>query len=554
MLSILAGYLNILADGILVGQYIGIKGLAAINFCVPLYLLLCVIGSFWVSGTAISASEEIGKNNMEKAQLYYGTCLSVCVISSFVATIIGILTLPSVASTLSADEEIRSMIQSYAGVTFVGALPKILIYIPFWYLRLEGKNKSVTIMMVIMGAGNVVLDFFFLNGLKMGVFGVALASVIATVAADIFGFIRIHTTPTNFKLRFAFLNVWEEWKKICSSGSPAALNNLFQTVRIMVVNAFMNSLGGSEIVATFTAVNGIAAFAEAVTVGVPNAGTAMLGVFHGEHDNESSKIILHREWWDGFICAVGFGAITILCADLIRDAYALGVSLSFPMICLAVSLIPGLWNSILISFYSVSEHPVLSNHLIFCRVLFFAVVSLLLCRNFNMNIWLFLPLSETFTLMFWIFASAIISKKKENMTRFLLMDTTLQKSGRVINFTLPNSLEKICNASERISDFCNENGMDKKEYMKIRLSMEELMTLITKVNGETSVTFDIRVFALPEVIGIRIRYNGEAFDPVHSERHEADEFMGIRMIEKIVKKIVYHKVFGANTLLILIRG
>ena len=134
------------------------------------------------------------------------------------------------------------------------------------------------------------------------------------------------------------------------------------------------------------------------------------------------------------------------------------------------------------------------------------------------------------------------------------MDTTLQKSGRVINFTLPNSLEKICNASERISDFCNENGMDKKEYMKIRLSMEELMTLITKVNGETSVTFDIRVFALPEVIGIRIRYNGEAFDPVHSERHEADEFMGIRMIEKIVKKIVYHKVFGANTLLILIRG
>ena len=131
MLSILAGYLNILADGILVGQYIGIKGLAAINFCVPLYLLLCVIGSFWVSGTAISAAEEIGKNNLEKAQLYYGTCLSVCVISSFVATIIGILTLPSVASTLSADEEIRSMIQAYAGVTIVGALPKILIYIPF---------------------------------------------------------------------------------------------------------------------------------------------------------------------------------------------------------------------------------------------------------------------------------------------------------------------------------------------------------------------------------------------------------------------------------------
>ena len=555
MLSILAGYLNILADGILVGQYIGIKGLAAINLCVPLYLLLCVIGSFWVSGTAISASEEIGKNNLEKAQLYYGSCLSLCFISSIVATIIGILTLPTMASALSADEEIRSMIQAYAGVTIVGALPKILIYIPLWYLRLEGKNKSVTIMMVILGVGNVVLDLFFLKELNMGVFGVSLASVIATVAADIFGFIRIHTAPSSFKLRFAFLNVFDDWKKIYSAGSPAALNNLFQTIRIIVVNIFLNSLGGSVMVATFTAVNGIAAFAEAVTVGVPNAGIAMLGVFHGEHDNESSKIILQREWWDGLVCTIAFGAIIILCADLIRDAYALnGVSLFFPMICLAVSLVLGLWNNILISFYSVSKHPELSNELIFGRVLFFAILSLIFCRNFNMNIWLFLPLSEAFTLIFWIFASAIISKRKDNITRFLLLDTTLQKSGKVTDFALTNSLEEICNASERISDFCNENGMDKKEYMIIRLSMEELMRLITKVNGETSVSFAIRVFALTEVVGIRIRYNGMDFDPIHSERYEAEEFMGIRMIEKLVKKIVYYKVFGSNTLLILIRG
>lgn len=40
--------------------------------------------------------------------------------------------------------------------------------------------------------------------------------------------------------------------------------------------------GGTERVAVFTVVNGIAAFSEAVTVGVPQAASAILGVCYGE--------------------------------------------------------------------------------------------------------------------------------------------------------------------------------------------------------------------------------------------------------------------------------
>jgi len=57
MLSILSGNINILADGILVGQRLGTDALAAINFSLPVYLVLCIAGSFIVSGTAICASE-----------------------------------------------------------------------------------------------------------------------------------------------------------------------------------------------------------------------------------------------------------------------------------------------------------------------------------------------------------------------------------------------------------------------------------------------------------------------------------------------------------------
>ena len=46
ILSMLSGNINILVDGILVGQKAGSNSLAAINLCVPVYLVLCVIGSY----------------------------------------------------------------------------------------------------------------------------------------------------------------------------------------------------------------------------------------------------------------------------------------------------------------------------------------------------------------------------------------------------------------------------------------------------------------------------------------------------------------------------
>ena len=46
VLSILSGNINLLADGMIVGQYIGPGALAAVSLCVPVYLVLCILGSF----------------------------------------------------------------------------------------------------------------------------------------------------------------------------------------------------------------------------------------------------------------------------------------------------------------------------------------------------------------------------------------------------------------------------------------------------------------------------------------------------------------------------
>ncbi|MCM1023702.1 MAG: MATE family efflux transporter [Prevotella sp.] len=552
VLSVLSGNINILADGILVGQRLGTDALAAVNFSLPVYLVLCIAGSFIVSGTAVCASDAIGKNRTETAQRLYQMSIFWCTAVSVFIAATGLIFLEPLSLLLCSDRSVTPLVAEYAGVTLAGALPKILIYIPFWFLRLDGRNGQVTLMMLIMGAGNVVLDVIFLYALDMGILGAALASVLSTAAACVLGFARLCDKRSGFPFGFRVKCDDIKFSDIAKAGSPSAANNLFQTLRVSVINALLLRYCGSGTVAAFTAVNCIAAFGESVTSGVPQAASAMLGIYNGERDNESTRLLMARQLKSGIPCALIFSAVIILGADLVGAAYGLDISLRFAFICLSLGMIPALVNCVLSGYYNVSGRVFPAVGIIFMRVFAISCASLFALLYFGQSPWLFLFFGEIFTLAVWFVCSGIAHKRNPKLSRFLLTDNALEESGNVINFSVNGDAESICDASGRITDFCGKNGMSPKQTMRISLAMEEIMTLIAEKN-ESSAEFDLRVYSLNGTIGIRIRCGGEEFNPLaYSEGDE--EYMGIRLIESICEQTLYRRTFGTNTVQIFIEG
>ncbi len=555
MLSILSGNINILADGILVGQRLGTDALAAINFSLPVYLVLCIAGSFIVSGTAICASEAIGNNQAERAQALYRAAVFWCAVSSAAITAAGLFFQKPLTGLLCGEEAVAGLTAHYVGVTLAGALPKIMIYIPFWYLRLDGKNGRVTAMMVLMGAGNVLLDLLFLYVFDMGVFGAALASVLATAAACALGFLSLCDAKSSFPFGFGISGGGVPFARIAEAGSPSALNNVFQTLRVAAVNALLLRHGGSALVAAFTAVSCIGAFEESVTGGVPQAASAMLGIYSGEHDNRSARLLLIREVKSGIFWCLVFCAVILAGAETVSSLYGLSVSLLPAFACMALGMIPALLNSILSGYYNVAGRTMWSNAVILLRVFLAPCVSLVLLFRAGQSPWWFLCSGELLTLFLWAAATGVYHRLRPEYSRFLLMDHALEKAGRVINFSVKGEAEDICDASGKITVFCEENGMVPGQVMRVSLAMEELMTLITSVNQER-VEFDLRVYSLEGVIGIRIRYSGMEFNPLSKtaggEAPEDDMYMGVRMIEDLVETTVYQRTFGMNTIQIYI--
>ena len=566
MLSILSGNINILADGILVGQRLGTDALAAINFSLPVYLVLCIAGSFVVSGTAICAAEAIGNHQSGKAQELYKMSVFWCVLISAVITAAGLLCIKPLAGLLCSQEAVSPLVMEYVGVTLAGTLPKILIYVPFWYLRLDGRNRQVTWMMLIMGVGNVLLDLLFLYVFDMGVFGAALASVVATALSCLLGFVWLCGKKSSFPLGMCVACKGISFVRIAKAGSPSASNNLFQALRVMGVNTLLLQSGGSGLVAAFTAVNCISAFEESVTGGVPQAASAMLGIYSGEHDNQSARLLLARQIKSGIPYCLLFSVGILLGADWIAGAYGLAQPLGFAFLCMSFGMVPALCNCILSGYYNVSGYAMWANAIILLRVFVMPCASLfVLCRQ-NCNPWWFLFTGEALTLLVWFVATGIYQHFHRRCSRFLLMDRTLEETGKVINFSVQGREEDICDASNKITVFCEENGMLPRQVMRVSLAMEEMMTLILSVNQEKGVEFDLRVYSLEGVIGIRIRYSGREFNPLcrtedkgqmgngvpGKEEGLYDMYMGIRMIEDMVETAMYQRTFGMNTIQIYI--
>ena len=558
IISFFSSNLALLADGILVGQYVGVKGLAAVSLSTPIILLINMIAACLSCGAETLCARAVGENHGDQAQRLYSIHLTLILIFSAVLMATGMFLMEPIASGLCGDDpSLISLVCEYTQIYLLAVPAIMLTFPPFWFLPLEGKNASVSVMMLIMGIGNILLDILFLYVLRMGVRGAALASVLSAGAASVFGMCSLHTGRHTFSLRLVRPRL-KELLNMAGAGSPEAVSNLFQALRVFVVNSILLRLSGNMMlaqfmIARFTVVSAMASLTEGITLGVPQSGTAILGVYSGERDNPSILILLRQQLRIGLIGCVLLALLLFFGSSAIGGMYQVN-GMELPLAMLAVSLFPTLLINILTGFYRVSGREMLSNILIISRTFVFCVVSLLVLYAIGATPWLFLVTETLLTLLLWAGLTFFIRRKERNkpLSRWLLMDRSLEDGGNSINFSSTSEMNAICEASERIGAFCADNQMAPKQTMRVSLALEEMMTLITQFNPDTALSFDVRVFSVQGVIGIRIRYGGIDFNPLSPEYEDDERFMGIQMVRNLAVETIYQCTFGVNSLLILI--
>lgn len=555
MLSVLGATANTLVDSAIVGNLMGARALAAMNLCGPISLLCCAAGGLIGSGGGFLAAGFVGRNDTQGSRQCYTVSVWLEIAFGLLTAVLGCGFLHRLVMALGADSSLYAMTRSYAMILLLSAPLKCLLYVPFHFLRLEGMPGAVSLSLLAMIGLNGVLDVLFIR-LGFGMAGASAASALGTLAGVGIGFICLRRST--FRLT-SLKGAARLTGRLLVLGSPAAVNNLLAMARMVLLNRLLMRYGGSGWVAVFTLAGSLADFALCVLNGVPQTASPLIGVYRVEKNNVALRRLTVLQLSCGEALIAVFALVLALFPAQFCGLFGLEASAQTGLAVrmLALSLPLALLCSILFFFYNAMERVGLANWIVLCRTFLFAVPTAALLLRVHLPVWAFYPVSEVLTLLALLPALKLERRGDPSLSPALLLDDRMEREGKVIDFSVENRLPAVTGAAEKISAFCESNSLTPKEIMAVSLSIEEMLLIILEhcfQQGE-SATADVRVYVLPDEIGIRIRNAGRIFNPLEYYKDNADsdafgETLGLRMIDSMAKKVTYQRTFGVNTLTI----
>ncbi|MDD4571996.1 MAG: MATE family efflux transporter [Clostridia bacterium] len=245
-------------DSIVVGRFVGADALAAVGAAFPVVFLALAITMGTSMGCSVVISQYFGSHQYKKLKSAITTTLIAGVGVGAILTIIGLLVYKPLLALLQTPNNIIGDAYTYLYIYFFGLIAFFLFQSLSSVFSALGDSKTPLYFLIVSTTINIVLDFYFVLSLGMGVAGVAIATVIAEVVAAIGLFIKL-------KLYFKKLVFNEDeaevkaeifdlpiLKQMATIAVPSVIQQSLVCIGIMAIQGLVNSYG-SNVIAGYTA-------------------------------------------------------------------------------------------------------------------------------------------------------------------------------------------------------------------------------------------------------------------------------------------------------------
>ena len=244
------------ADIVVCGKFVGNVALAAvganfqiINLFINAFLGLSV-------GANVMIANYIGAGKTHKIYNVVHTAMTFAIVFGLALMVLGLFFARNILIFLGTPDDILIPSTLYLKIIFIG-MPFMVIYnFGAAILRSIGDTKRPLILLTITGMLNVLLNIFFVVVFKMGVEGVAIATVTANAISSITIVIFLVREKSVVKYDFGkFMIVKDSLAKIMRIGIPSAIQGMVFSISNLCVQSAINSLGTSVIAANTAAFN-----------------------------------------------------------------------------------------------------------------------------------------------------------------------------------------------------------------------------------------------------------------------------------------------------------
>ena len=234
------------ADSIIVGKFVGDNALAAVGSASPILNLLLALFVGISTGAGIVVSQSFGARDREGLTKAIGNCIALSVIATIVIMIVGPLISMPLLTLLGTPESIIDWCANYLNIYFLGIVGFFFYNMLSGVLRGLGDSISALGFLLIAAFLNVILDLLFVQ--RMGVAGVALATVISQGISAIFCYMKLASMRDLFDLNLKTMKLNPATAlRILRIGVPSGITQAIMATAGMVVLNLTNAMGETVI-------------------------------------------------------------------------------------------------------------------------------------------------------------------------------------------------------------------------------------------------------------------------------------------------------------------
>jgi putative MATE family efflux protein len=231
-------------DSVVVGNYVGKDALAAVTSTSPISIMLVGFFMGMSTGAGVVVSQYFGAKDTKSLRRSVHTAIMLTIILGILFMIIGYLITPVMLRFMDTPNSVMNDADKYLKTYFLGILGLMLYNMASGILRAVGDSKTPLYVLIFSSVMNIILDLVFVIVFKLGVFGVALATIIAQFLSSFVVLFILFRSKDVYSLRIRELCIdFDILKKIVKIGFPAGIQTAIVSFSNVFVQSYINHFG-----------------------------------------------------------------------------------------------------------------------------------------------------------------------------------------------------------------------------------------------------------------------------------------------------------------------
>ena len=247
-------------DSIVVGNFVGTQALAAVGSTTMIVNLFVFFFNGFSIGAGVVIGNAFGAGDYKKLHDSIETVMTASFILCVLFTIVSIAGVDPMLKFMATPDDVFADAAQYLRIYFAGISGLLIYNIGSGILRSVGDSTRPLYFLILTSVMNIILDLVFVIVFRMGIAGVALATIISQFVSAVLIMVLLVRTKDVYRFTWSDMHIDNEiLRRIFAVGLPAAIQSVVTAFSNVFVQSYINYFG-SGVMAGWSCYNKIDMF------------------------------------------------------------------------------------------------------------------------------------------------------------------------------------------------------------------------------------------------------------------------------------------------------